>query len=223
MLAFSTKANTLHMLQSKLSYFKVLPQVSFTVEELQKYQGKIEKQILIEFGEQNLIVRSSTVSEDTANNSMAGKFLTMMQVCAKGVLSAARQVMDSFTDDNPDNQILVQPMLSDIIMSGVLFTVDPNTGGNYIIINYDETSGSTDSVTSGEGKNLSMCYIFHGKQSGDVRLNKLCLGALECMKLFGQNNIDIESAFTGDGTLYLLQARPLVLKADMIDFKLQSA
>jgi len=43
------------------------------------------------------------------------------------------------------------------------------------------------------------------------------------MKLFGQNNIDIESAFTGDGTLYLLQARPLVLKADMIDFKLQSA
>ena len=39
-------------------------------------------------------------------------------------------------------------------MSGVVFTCDLNTGSHYII-NYD-TSGSTESVTSG-AKNIEFC------------------------------------------------------------------
>ena len=223
MLEFSTKANTLKSLQGKSKKFNILHQVSFTVQELENEPEKLREQILREFSGKKLIVRSSALSEDSAQESLAGKFLSVTNINPENIIDAARQVKASFSDTNPKNQILVQPMLDHIAMSGVLFTLDPNTGGNYFVINYD-ISGSADSVTSGEGKSLSACYIFHGKKCGDARLDYLCDAAQELMDLFEKKNIDIEFAFTSDDKLYLLQARPLVLKnsyyADFSDQKI---
>lgn len=221
MIEFSTKANTLHMIGAKTKEFIVLPQVSITAHELQLSPDKLEKHVLAEFAGQKLIVRSSAVSEDSANQSLAGKFLSVMDVDTEDVLDAACRVMGSFSDSNPENQILVQPMLDEVTMSGVIFTVDPNTGGNYYVINYDDASGSTDSVTSGLGGDLSTCYIFHGKKSGNPRLDRLCRAARELMELLGCNNIDIEFAFTREEKPYLLQARPLILKREVADYPMQ--
>lgn len=212
MLQFTTKAGTLDAIQSEARKFTLLPQISFSVQELKTKADKIRNEVIDKFSDKLLIVRSSAIAEDSAHQSLAGMFLSVMDVKPASIIEAAHKVMDSFSDDNPNNQILVQPMLNDISMSGVLFTIDPNTGGNYFVINYDSVSGSTDSVTSGEGKSLSTCYVFHGKKSGDDRLDKLCDASNELMDLFGKNNIDIEFAFTNDNQLYLLQARPLVLK-----------
>ena len=52
-------------------------------------------------------------------------------------------------DGDDDNQVFVQPMLSNVLMAGVAFTRDPNGGGPYFVINYDDRSGRTDLVTSG--------------------------------------------------------------------------
>ena len=196
---------------------------NFNTNELKSNPVSIKSRVVDTFAKQLLIVRSSAVSEDSALESLAGKFLSVVNVKPEDVLGAALQVMGSFGDGNGENQILVQPMLTDISMSGVLFTIDPNTGGNYFVINYDSATGSTDSVTSGEGKNLSVCYIFRGKKTGDDRLDRLCEGAKELMGLFGRNNIDIEFAFTHSGELYLLQARPLVLKQNAADYEAQCA
>ena len=223
MLEFSTKANTLSLLQSKTSKFTLLPQLNFTVRQLKDCPNELKLQVLEKFPAQKLIVRSSSLSEDSDNESLAGKFLSVMNVEPEEILDAVSQVANSFSDSNPENQILIQPMLTDIAMSGVLFTLDPNTGGNYFVINYDDSSGSTDSVTSGEGEGLSTCYIFHSKKSGNIRLDTLCEAAQELMALFGKNNIDIEFAFTSNSTLYLLQARPLVLKQKAVDFQIQSS
>ena len=40
-------------------------------------------------------------------------------------------------------------MLTDVSMSGVIFTYDNENGSPYYCIEYDDLSGSTDSVTSG--------------------------------------------------------------------------
>ena len=218
---FSTKANTLSLLENRVKKSKVLPQVSFTVGELNKNPGDVLKNIKSKFTKENLIVRSSALNEDSSENSLAGQYLSILNVTRDNVLEAAQKVAASYKDNLAENQILIQPMLSDITMSGVLFSVDPNTGGNYFVINYDDSTGSSESVTSGEGDNLSTCYVFHGKKSGNQRLDLLIDAAEELMGLFSKPNIDIEFAFTGDGSLYFLQARPLILKKEPISFDKQ--
>ena len=49
----------------------------------------------------------------------------------------------------PNSQVLIQPFVTDVAMSGVIFTCDL-VGAPYYIINYDDVSGRTDSITSGQ-------------------------------------------------------------------------
>ena len=45
-------------------------------------------------------------------------------------------------------------------MAGVAFTRDPNGGGPYFVINYDDSSGRTDFVTSGaSGELKTFCCL----------------------------------------------------------------
>lgn len=223
MLEFSTKANTLQALHGYNQKFTILPQVCVTVSEFRAEPDKIKQSVLTEFSDQKLIVRSSAISEDTATESMAGKFLTEMNVEPNDVLNSIRRVINSYEDVNLKNQVLIQPMLKNIAMSGVIFTVDPNTGGNYYVINYDDSTGSSESVTSGVSEYLSTCYIFHGRKIGDERLDTLTEAASELVELFGTNRIDIEFAFDRSNVLYLLQVRPLVLKCEIAKFETQDA
>ena len=43
-------------------------------------------------------------------------------------------------------------MIKDINTSGVVFTKELNTGSFYYVINYDDITGLSNSVTSGSGK-----------------------------------------------------------------------
>lgn len=76
----------------------------------------------------------------------------------RNLFSAVNTVIASFDDGNPDNQILVQPMLKNVKVCGVAFTMDPSTMGNYYVINYD-TTGSTSAITSGTGMQNKLLYI----------------------------------------------------------------
>ena len=42
-------------------------------------------------------------------------------------------------------------MIQKTIVSGVIFTNEINKGAPYYVINYDDVSGKTDTVTSGKG------------------------------------------------------------------------
>lgn len=220
MLEFSTKANTLQSLSGMITSADLLPLFFFSVAQLKEKPFEIVEEIQNAFAGP-YSVRSSAICEDSTNASHAGEFQTLLNVQADNLLSAIHQVAASYTDDNNDNQVLIQPMLHNIIMSGVIFTCDPNTGGNYYIINYDE-SGSADSVTSGAHASVKTQVIFHNEHHIPQRFERICLLAQELIELFGRPNIDIEFAVC-DGTLYLLQARPLVIKRPLFDYPAQMA
>lgn len=221
MIKFGTKAETLAAIQNELSYARVLPQVSFSVREWAKAPDAYWGRCVKEWGAGvTVIVRSSAVNEDTAESSQAGKYESIGNVSdARAFEDAVNTVISSFDDGNGDNQVLVQPMLENVKMCGVAFTVDPNSLGNYYVINYDE-SGSTSAVTSGSGHGGKLLYVFKGMEDGvePEGIHRLCLTLKRLEGLFGQNNLDVEFAITVDDELYIFQVRPLCIRGNVADY-----
>ncbi|MFW5650256.1 MAG: PEP/pyruvate-binding domain-containing protein [Acetivibrio ethanolgignens] len=222
-----TKAETLDGLMGQLSEAKVLPLLYFTVSDYaqkRKDYWKIIWERWIRDGG-SVIVRSSARNEDTREASQAGKFESVANIFTESdFYNAVEAVIASFDDDNPENQVLVQPMLQDVKLCGVAFTVEPNTNGNYYVINYD-TTGSTSAITSGTGKNNKLLYAFKGKEnkSEPKEIQRLYVALQELEVLFGQPNLDVEFAITNAGELYILQVRSLVLRERLINYDLQKA
>ncbi len=224
MFDFKTKAQTLEFLFQHQSEFdaKILPLYFFTFEDWKRDRNSIRKAVIENMPRvDKIIVRSSAVNEDTSASSQAGKFIS--EICPfeqKSFENSVERVFNSYDDENPDNQILVQPAIENVEGAGVAFTIDPNSGGNYYVINYD-SSGSTSAITAGTGKSNRLFWKFKGASSyAKDYLGRLCnvLGALET--LFDTNALDVEFAFT-DNEIFIFQVRPLVINRTAIDIELQ--
>lgn len=212
MLNFTTKAETLKNLEPLLVKGKVLPLIYFTVrdwkENTKELMDKIEK---MGFFDKTVIVRSSAKNEDTEYCSNAGKFLSIADVKGKEEVKKAILEVANEMGEEGANQIFIQPYLQPIEMCGVIFTMDPNTGGNYYVFNYDDVTGSTSSVTDGSGEHLKMLYHFKGEEPTDAKLKTMVDCCKEIEHIFQHNCLDIEFAWS-EGQLYILQVRPLILK-----------
>lgn len=218
-----TKSETLQFLSKKTNTFKILPQLSFTVEEY--YNGSAKDKILnSSICKSKVVIRSSAINEDTNMNSQAGKFLSLLNVSGiDNIYNGIESVIDSMSiESNDENQVFIQPHLEDIAMCGVIFTIDPNTLGNYYVINYDDITGSTSSVTSGEGTNLKTFYCFRNVDGlEDLILQKIINATRDVEHLLHSEYLDIEFAVDKNDEIYIFQARPLILNKKVIDIKLQ--
>lgn len=214
-----TKAETLKTIYGHLQYAKVLPQFTFTVSEWLTDRVHIIERFMNMPWSEAVIVRSSAINEDTNISSQAGKYESVAGVQGKDAFyEAVRTVIASYDDDNLDNQVLVQPMLEKVLICGVAFTLEPNTLGNYYVVNYDKT-GSTDAITSGYGDKNCLYYCFkdEGTQNCPKELADLIVALAELEEFFGQDNLDVEFAVTEDGTLYILQVRTLCVRDERVD------
>jgi len=216
MLTFGTKSETLAVLEGKLEYASVLPQFCITAKNWKSAQNKLSglHGDLPDWFDSTLIVRSSAQAEDSLEESLAGHFVSVANVQGnKELEQAMNKVYDSFHGDNLQDQILIQPMLQGVAKSGVVFSRDPNNGGHYYIINYDESSGETNTVTDGSSNDLKV--FVHAKNNNlHTRgwLKKLVLLVDELEQKFNHDSLDIEFAVTQNGQVYLLQVRPLIIK-----------
>jgi glutamine kinase len=215
---FSTKADTLGRLEGRLEHARVLPQHSFSVGDWLADRGVI----LAALAERNwldtrLIVRSSALDEDGDGNSNAGRFNTIADVTGKAdVANAIDQVAASYgSAGSSSNQILVQPFLGEVASSGVVFTRNPNSGGYYFTFEVDDTSGRTDTVTSGSSLPFrTVVCALSAVERLEPPLDGVATAALEIEKLLDKDSLDIEFAIDFDGNIVIFQARPLHLQAN---------
>jgi hypothetical protein len=218
---FSTKAGTLAQLQGKLKNALVAPLVHFTVKDWQVNRNLCIKNVLSGLGGVTLIVRSSRQNEDLLNQSNAGAFLTLSNVSSENLESAVERVLLSYGNIDTSDQILIQPMLQNVIRSGVGFSVDPNNGAPYRIINWSE-GADTSKVTGGQGGRT-----WQGAAMSPFKPPPNLVGIVdlieELLTLFGNTPLDCEFAVTSvqknsiknpkiKEQIWLLQVRPLHVK-----------
>jgi len=214
---FTTKANTLNCLENRLSYAKVLPQYCFTVSQWLDNNESIESfENLPSWLYKNVIVRSSGLAEDSSQESLAGHFTSIAHVQGiKALNQATNKVVESLRG-NTENQIFIQPMLENVRISGVAFTRDPNNFGHYYVINYDDQSGKTNTVTDGSTNALTTFYSAKFfKPKLEAWMNQLLKLLEELETLFQLDALDVEFALSND-KLILLQVRPLILKPQKV-------
>jgi hypothetical protein len=212
-----TKAATLSALRGLLKHSTVCDCCIFTVAEWRQGQEGIVSRIRQQFGPGPIIVRSSALNEDGDSQSMAGAYHSVKDVDSgseEAVTSAVRAVIASYGAHHPDgNEILVQPMIDDVSMSGVVFSHDLNTGAPYYVVNYDDETGLTDTVTSGATDTSRTLLIHRGHvdQLQSPRFRALLRTVQEIEALTRLPGVDLEFAVTRDERIYVFQVRRMAV------------
>ncbi|HET8934246.1 MAG TPA: PEP-utilizing enzyme [Polyangiales bacterium] len=209
-LRFTTKSGTLEQLQGQLRSAQLLPQCRVTLANWRKNPAACVRRI-VEQGWPEMAVRSSSAAEDSYQQSSAGKFESRLHVQAGGLEEAIDAVVESMGGDARD-EVFVQPMLSAVAIAGVALGLDPSSGAPYYVVNYDDRSGRTDTVTSGSVSELKTFYAHHCADLFPDPLQGVITLLRELSVLFGSDAIDVEFAVDARSQLYLLQVRPLVLR-----------
>lgn len=218
-LNFGTKAVTLARLRN-FPEFGVLPLEYCTREEWQQDNNFKEAFIMkcqkLVSPTNFLIVRSSAAGEDSHHSSSAGVNDSVLNVTidADRIITAVDKVFSSYSHQNEHDHVLVQPMLRDVRVSGVICTTELQHYMPYFVLSFEE-SGATDGVTSGTTNSFQTVYTMkEGRESYEENMEwKRHLYELVKMLevLFANDKLDIEFAVNGVGQIHILQVRPVVL------------
>lgn len=206
----SSKAGSLAALQGRLRTARVGALHYFTVADWRADADECLLRSAAAVGEAAWIVRSSCHREDTEFNTNAGAFLSVLDVLPDDRRRAVEDVIASYGDAQPTDEVLIQSMLQGVVRAGVAFSCDPNTCAPYRVINWSEGS-DTAAVTGGRTGR-----IYQQAAASEVpppeKLAPIIKLVEELETLLGQAAIDCEFAVTetADGpVLWLLQVRVL--------------
>jgi len=217
---FVSKAETLLALAGRIDSAAVPNLVLFTVAEWKSDSSAVLSCIQSAFLSLT-VVRSSVLGEDSHESSHAGEYRSVCGVDASNpsaLTAAIEEVISSFEPDDPDNQFFVQEFVANVSISGVIVSRDLDTGAPYYIINYDDLTGSTDTVTSGKGRELKTYVHYRNAPQDpyDIRLSKVIATCRELEVLCGCDALDIEFAVDHQGDVQLLQVRPIAARGGRV-------
>jgi hypothetical protein len=223
-LRFSTKGDTLARLQGRLQSARIAPLVTFSVRDWKDDHAGCLAQIPAATGNGPWIVRSSCSREDGALESGAGAFLSLQDVTADRAEDAVERVISSYGECADGERVLVQPMLRNVLRSGVAFSHDPNNCTPYRVVSWSEGPDTT-VVTGGKG-GRTWQQAASAPVEPPTELKSVFTLLDELLSLFGGIPVDCEFAVTGEGqaeVTWLLQARALILDGPVEDVATQTA
>lgn len=212
-----TKAQTLDRLSKVIKKSQMPEQISFNLRQWNDSPDIIVDKIQIKFCEQLLAVRSSAITEDGFQVSNAGAYTSLLNIRCENRLdlyAAIETVFKSYPDKTLEHQILVQPMLKDVKISGVVFTRTLDFASPYYTIEYDSVTGYTNTVTQGslqKQESLTLMKTLQHIPPQYQRWISCLIGAVkEIEELVGYDALDIEFAVDSGDTVFILQVRPIV-------------
>ena len=233
--SFNSKAGTLNSLVGRLSIFNIPRMVLVNAIDYKKH-GFL-KNVHDYLKSNKIIIRSSASDEDGQFSSSAGEYDSVLNIPSNNpekIIAAINTVISSYEEKRPlllEDEVIIQEMVQNTTMSGVVFTHDLNTGAPYYVINYDDQSGTTDTVTSGNGEYANRTLYIHRNSINKLRSSRftaLLQAVQELEKVMKSQFLDIEFALGGDLTPYLLQVRAITTQpnwnravAQRIDVTLQ--
>ena len=216
MIKRTSKGLTLKSVEHRLTVFKVPEFLLIQAELFLASPEEVVSQITNTFNGRTLVVRSSAEGEDDAQNTHAGEYDSVLNVPStdtEAIHAAIAKVIASYERKGVrscHDEVIVQEMLLNTSMSGVVFTHDLNTGAPYFVINYDDISGLTDTVTSGGGEYANRTLYIHRGATQVLRSRRfqgLMLAIDELEQIMGSQFLDVEFALGDDLSPYLLQPR----------------
>ena len=205
-----TKAETLALLHAH--DFPVPPLLFFTRARWTAEPEAVLAEIRERFPATSLAVRSSACGEDSGTASLAGAFDSVLHVPSQDIAvlrNAVGKVVARYEHDG--DQVLVQPMIPHVAMSGVVMTRTLDDGSPYYVINYDDVSGRTDTITSGSGVSKTV-YVYRGAKAeyfDSPRLRAVLELVRRLEDFFAGLPLDVEFVVDEQAVVHLLQARPI--------------
>ena len=210
-----SKAQTLKKIRLKKS---TVPKLHvFKVKEYQKKNDGILDHIQKKFSSY-VAVRSSNSSEDNKKKSFAGYFNSYLNVEVQNrekLKNKIKNVIASYKKySNPKNEVFIQEMVKDVILSGVCTTCDPRTSSPYTIIEFNKGK-DTSIVTGGKSNTYSLKYINTQKlKTKNQKILNLIKSVEEIKNIFENKNLEIEFAIDKKEIIYILQIRYLIVSND---------
>jgi glutamine kinase len=213
-----SKFRTLELLMRERLQFSIPKLFSFSAKDYNTITSDVNSNIVRVIKSNNLVVRSSAADEDGEFNSSAGEYESVLNIPSDNfekITDAINTVIASYEKKRqiqPEDEVIIQEMVQNTSMSGVIFTHDLNTGAPYYVINYDDESGLTDTVTSGGGEYANRTLYIHRNSINALRsdrFTKLLLAVQELERVMKSQFLDIEFALSKDLTPYLLQVRAI--------------
>ena len=211
---FSTKAGTLESLAKTNVKSSLCQQLSFSLTDWQKTAKKIVTEIVQFSNGRLLAIRSSASSEDGERESFAGTYLSHTNVipAPNSIQIAIEAVFKSYNTSSKYDEVLIQPMVKNVAISGVVLTRDLDSGAPYIVINYDDFSGRTDTVTGGSESKTILLRRTKPNALNSPRFLKLLKLTHELENITNTDELDIEFCITHNSDVIILQVRPLTAK-----------
>jgi choline kinase len=209
-----TKAESLARLRSMDHGGEIDPLVAFTLGEWQSDPAAVVSEILASVPGEPLIIRSSALREDGWLESRAGAHNSIANVerDPAAIAAAVDAVFMSYGTATPDDQVLVQRMLRGVAISGVVMTRTHAIGAPYYVINFDDSSSRTDTVTA--GGSARTVFVHRGamlRPELPRALSDVIQTVQNIEKLVGHDSLDIEFAVTRAGSVHVLQVRPIAV------------
>jgi len=215
-----SKADILTELKSKLKKSYIEDIYVFTVEDWGGKREDVLELLSGTFSPQPVVVRSSSHNEDTDKYSQAGCFHTEIGISSNdpGELSRAiEKVISSYSGKDiisANDQVIVQTQTQSVDISGVVFTRTLGMNSPYYVINYDDVSGQTDTVTGGISSSM-VCIFRNTTVSSASKWSRLLEAVKEIEEHFPDIPLDIEFALTTEGRISIFQTRPLSANMDL--------
>tara|TARA_Y100000310_G_scaffold51473_1_gene47433 strand:- start:2101 stop:4533 length:2433 start_codon:yes stop_codon:yes gene_type:complete len=211
---FTSKANTLMLLQKKAKSSKIEKIFHFKVKEWFENDEKLLGKISATFKTGSVVVRSSALDEDSLDSSEAGKYQSILDVNPNNkrkLKNGINSVIKSYYQKGnsvEENQILIQAQSQQIVISGVVFTKTPELGRPYYVINYEQGQ-STTGVTQGLAGQVVKIFRNTSQKNIPEKWRSLIKSIKEIESIFSFNSLDIEFAINKKQEILIFQVRPI--------------